>query len=235
MKKNCNNISKINFENNDKNDIEKELQHKNNVIKYLESLLRKMNINPNLLSQETYNRESLKHRNDSNKRYKPNIENIEDNNIIYNYENHSPFNNINNNIKNSTYPNNPIDISNLISVSNTKIKHEVNSNLKNNEVNNSEKDANNNKNIFISNNNNINKFNNDDNNNNYNIQDNDNSSRNYFSFYNYIQNNNSSNIIEAKKINNSNKCSPKLIKKEIDDIDKEIIELQTRLKELLND
>ena len=89
-------------------------------------------------------------------------------------------------------------------------------------------------NIYDLNNKNIENNHNEDNNN-YFVQDNENSSRNYFSFYNWGQNNNNPNLVEYKKIYKSDFNSPKIIQKEIDDIDKEIVELQTRLKELLDE
>ena len=74
---------------------------------------------------------------------------------------------------------------------------------------------------------------------NCNPQENENSSKQYFSFYNLIQNtnnNSNSNIIDTKiKYTSSDIISPKILKSEIDDIDKEIVELQTRLKQLLNE
>ena len=72
---------------------------------------------------------------------------------------------------------------------------------------------------------------------NYNDQENENSSKQYFSFYNLIQNtnnNSNSNIVDTKiKYTSSDLISPKILRSEIDDIDKEIVELQTRLKQLL--
>jgi hypothetical protein len=47
LKKNCvelsQNLSKITFEKNDKAEMENELEYKNNIIKYLEGLLKKLN------------------------------------------------------------------------------------------------------------------------------------------------------------------------------------------------
>ena len=52
---------------------------------------------------------------------------------------------------------------------------------------------------------------------------------------NKTENNFNPNVVEYKKLNGTNFSSPKIIQKEIDDLDKEIVELQTRLKYLLNE
>ena len=251
MKKNCvelsQNLSKINFDKNDTADIQKELEYKNDIIKYLEGLLKEMNINPELLSEEAYKKKLIKKNNsiqnnqiNNNRNSNPNIKNENyftyknNNNILDKYfdKDNSLENCININVNNSkdfkkaskTYSNMPINISEIIN------RNSANSNMiKYNKIKNSENNINNDNNK----NNNENNTNED---NNYNIFENDNLSKNYFSFYNWGQNyNNNSNLVEYKKKYSSNFNSPQVIKKEIDDIDKEIIELQTRLKQLLEE
>ena len=271
LKKNCvelsQNLSKINFDKNDINELEKELEYKNNVIAYLENLLKKMNINPKLLSEDIYKKESIKNKK-NNIRYNK-YNNFCNNNSLLSIKNEDNTKEINNLIKNEnylTYNNNNIHEKNLnsnsIKLENNKINNSsvhkkgkityssrpVNiSDLMN--ANDSVPNKNSNKikhknkscekiikseNIYNLNNKNIENNYNEDNNN-YFVQDNENSSRNYFSFYNWGQNNNNPNLVEYKKIYKSDFNSPKIIQKEIDDIDKEIVELQTRLKELLNE
>ena len=159
LKKNCvelsQNFTKLNnFEKNDINinnsiNIEKELEHKNNVIKYLEGLLRTSGINT------------------SNYNYMINT------NRSKNFENRNE-----NNIK----------------FSKTKNELEYNINEKNDEYN-----------------------------------------KQYFTFYNM----NPKSINSFSEIKNSREnsglYSPKIIQQEIDDIDKEIVDLQKQLKKLLNE
>ena len=159
LKKNCvelsQNFTKLNnFEKNDINinnsiNIEKELEHKNNVIKYLEGLLRTSGINT------------------SNYNYMINT------NRSKNFENRNE-----NNIK----------------FSKTKNELEYNINEKNDEYN-----------------------------------------KQYFTFYNMNPKsiNSFSEIKNSRE--NSNLYSPKIIQQEIDDIDKEIVDLQKQLKKLLNE
>ena len=153
LKKNCvelsQNLSKINFS--EKNDpynltnIEKELQHKNNIIKYLENLLRNSGINFN--------------------------------------------NNYNNILKNKNENNTKL----------TKTKKDVD------------------------------------------FQENDKIdelSKQYFTFYNMNPKSisiNTSKNIEMKSSKESNLFSPIVLQQEIDDIDKEIVDLQKQLKQLLNE
>jgi hypothetical protein len=159
LKKNCvelsQNFTKLNnFEKNDINinnsiNIEKELEHKNNVIKYLEGLLRTSGINT------------------SNYNYMINT------NRSKNFENRNE-----NNIK----------------FSKTKNELEYNINEKNDEYN-----------------------------------------KQYFTFYNM----NPKSINSFSEIKNSREnsglYSPKIIQQEIDDIDKEIVDLQKQLKQLLDE
>ena len=150
LKKNCLELSQ-NLEKNDINNvtnIEKELQHKNNVIKYLEGILRNSGIN---LSN-------------------------------YNYT-------INN------------DKNNEIKFSKTKNDFDIDFN-------------------------------------NFNNEKNDENNKQYFTFYKINQksiNTSKNNEIRNSRESNSNLFSPKIIKQEIDDIDKEIIDLQKQLKQLLNE
>ena len=297
LKKNCvelsQNLSKITFEKNDKAEIENELEYKNNIIKYLEGLLKKFNINPKLLSVDVYKKESLKQKrnnirynnhnslgsafntmmngNKKNKNIEENDININNvNTIIKKDENSSNCksknildqyldNNDNINLdycENTnkankgntkkkgkvTYSNRNIDVSSLVNVSNTYLKSNtsLNSNkVRLNRAKSCEKIINSDNNIMRNlNKNNI--LNNQDSiSKNYNAQENENSSKQYFSFYNLIQNTNNSsnsNILDTKiKYTSSDLVSPKILKSEIDDIDKEIVELQTRLKQLLNE
>ena len=148
LKKNCVELSQ-NLEKNDVNNmtnIEKELQHKNNVIKYLENVLRNSGIN---LSN-------------------------------YNY--------ITNNDKN-----------NEIKFSKTKNDYEID----------------------------INNFNN---------KKNEENNKQYFTFYKINQKSiNTSKNNEIRNSRESNTFSPKILQQEIDDIDKEIVDLQKQLKHLLNE
>jgi hypothetical protein len=293
LKKNCvelsQNLSKITFEKNDKAEIENELEYKNNIIKYLEGLLKKLNINPKLLSVEVYKKESLKQKS-NNIRYNKyntfgntintimnenNNKNIEENDInINNVNNHKRKDENSSNCKSKnildqyldnndninlnycanttkgnkkkkgkvTYTNRNIDVSSLVNVSNTYLKSNtsLNSNkVRLNRAKSCEKIINSDNNIMRNlNKNNI--INTQDNiKTNCNPQENENSSKQYFSFYNLIQNtnnNSNSNIIDTKiKYTSSDIISPNILKSEIDDIDKEIVELQTRLKQLLNE
>ena len=64
-------------------------------------------------------------------------------------------------------------------------------------------------------------------------------SKQYFTFYNMnpksISINTSKNNIEMKSSKESNLFSPIVLQQEIDDIDKEIVDLQKQLKQLLNE
>ena len=148
LKRNCVELSQ-NLEKNDLNNltnIEKELQHKNNVIKYLENVLRNSGIN---LSN-------------------------------YNY--------ITNNDKN-----------NEIKFSKTKNDFDIDINNINNEKN-------------------------------------EENNKQYFTFYKINQKSiNTSKNNEIRNSRESNTFSPKIIQQEIDDIDKEIVDLQKQLKQLLNE
>ena len=65
---------------------------------------------------------------------------------------------------------------------------------------------------------------------------NEESNRQYFTFYNINQKSiNASKNSELKKSKDSNIFSPKIIQQEIDDIDKEIVDLQQQLKKLLDE
>ncbi len=163
LKKNCvelsQNLSKVNNNNYESKDIEKELEYKNNVIKYLERLLYNSGINyhnyPENIINTTKNSEKIK------------------------------------------YSNEHIDIS--LSSGNitnkNKNRYEMGNNKeKENEI-----------------------------------------SRKYFTFYNASQPSiDSSKFSLARNTYNFNTYSPKIIEQEIDDIDKEIVDLQTQLKNLLN-
>ena len=152
LKKNCvelsQNLSKINYSEKNDINIEKELQHKNNIIKYLENLLKNSGINFN-----------------SN----------------YNYI-------LNNKNENS------------IKFSKTKNDFDINDNDKMDEL-----------------------------------------SKQYFTFYNMnpksISINTSKNIDikDIKSSKESNLFSPIVLQQEIDDIDKEIVDLQKQLKQLLDE
>ena len=157
LKKNCvelsQNLSKINYiEKNDINnvtDLERELEYKNNVIKYLEGLLKNSGIN-------TSNYNSMLNTNKS-KNFELNENNIK--------------------------------------LSKTQKDLDFNNNIKNDESN-----------------------------------------RQYFTFYNINQKSiNASKNSELKKSKDSNIFSPKIIQQEIDDIDKEIVDLQKQLKQLLDE
>ena len=157
LKKNCvelsQNLSKINYiEKNDVNnitDLERELEYKNNVIKYLEGLLKNSGINT------------------------------------------SNYNSMLNSNKSKNFDLNE----NNIKLSKTQKDLEFNNNIKNDESN-----------------------------------------RQYFTFYNINQKSiNASKNSELKKSKDSNIFSPKIIQQEIDDIDKEIVDLQQQLKKLLDE
>ena len=157
LKKNCvelsQNLSKINYiEKNDVNnitDLERELEYKNNVIKYLEGLLKNSGINT------------------------------------------SNYNSVLNSNKSKNFDLNE----NNIKLSKTQKDLDFNNNLKNEESN-----------------------------------------RQYFTFYNINQKSiNASKNSELKKSKDSNIFSPKIIQQEIDDIDKEIVDLQQQLKKLLDE
>ena len=264
------NLYKINNDKNDINELEKELEYKNNVIAYLENLLKKMKINPKLLSEDIYKKESIENKKNKiryNKRNNfgnnnsllniKNVDNTKEINNLTKNENYLTYNNnniheknLNNNsiklennkINNSnifkqgkiTYSSRPVNISDLINTNDSV------SNKNSNKINQKNKSCEKIikcENIYDLNNKNIENIENIyyEDNNNFFVQDNENSSRNYFSFYNWGQNNNNPNLVEYKKIYKSNFNSPKIIQKEIDDIDKEIVELQTRLKELLDE
>jgi hypothetical protein len=65
---------------------------------------------------------------------------------------------------------------------------------------------------------------------------NDESNRQYFTFYNINQKSiNASKNSSIKNSQDLNLFSPIVIQKEIDDIDKEIVDLQKQLKQLLNE
>ena len=157
LKKNCvelsQNLSKINYpeKNNINNitDLERELEYKNNVIKYLEGLLKNSGIN-------TSNYNSMLNTNKS-KNFELNENNIK--------------------------------------LSKTQKDLDFNNNIKNDESN-----------------------------------------RQYFTFYNINQKSiNASKNSDLKKSKDSNIFSPKIIQQEIDDIDKEIVDLQKQLKQLLDE
>ena len=270
LKKNCvelsQNLSKINYNKNDKTDIENELEYKNDIIKYLEGLLKKMNINPKLLSEEKYKKESFKNKknniiyNKLNNIYNnPNlISSKKDNCLIYkssnnildkyldndnSLENFSNINNSNNSNNNSkdfqkekkTYTSRPVNISELVTINYANGKLNSNKNIYNKPKSCEKKIKNDNGKIIQLNQNNNDKINSNSNEENNTIMIQENENKNYFSFYNWGQNNNNPNLVEYKKIYNSNFNSPETIKKEIDDLDKEILELQTRLKTLLDE
>ena len=203
------------------NNIEQELKYKDNIIKYLESLLKKKNVNPKLLTEDIYKKEYLKSKEYKNKNsnYLNNFMKDENEkgltynniNMINNYldsnsnlEGCINFNNYNDYKKGKMiYSNSPDNNQDLFSNTNSNAKLIKTKNEKNKNINEE------------------------------NIE---NESRNFFSFYNWGgQTNSNSNLVEYKKIYNSNFNSPKMVQKEIDDIDKEIIELQTKFKQLLSE
>ena len=246
LKKNCvelsQNLSRNNYEKINLSNIENELEYKNNIITYLEALLKKKNVNPKLLTEDIYKKEYLKNK---NIRYKKdcllnnnnnlNIKNIEEDQI-------RKSNNLVNDENENGLTNNKYNIMDIYLDTNRNIEGCINLNNYNENKNGKNVYSNKPENYQDLFNRNAKSFKNgekskniENNTNEENINQ-ENESRNFFSFYNWGgQTNSNSNLVEYKKISNSNFNSPKMIQKEIDVLDKEILDLQTKFKELLSE